>query len=87
LYLWGWFQDVSTSITRVRDGAPQRIPPSEFLAWAMMTGRLVEPAEYAILREMDMAFCAALSVEIAEANARRRAAQEQKAGAGKRKRR
>jgi len=70
LYLWDWFHEISNSVNRVIQGQPMRVPPSEFLAWATMTGRIVLSAEYAILRDMDAAFCSALAVEISEASAR-----------------
>lgn len=72
LYLWDWFHDISASVTRIIQGQPIRIPPSEFLAWATVTGRIVLQAEYAILRDMDAAFCSALGAEIVEAQARRK---------------
>lgn len=52
-----------------------------------MTGRIVLHAEYAILRDMDAAFCSALGVEIAEAQARHkgRAEAEAKAKAPRKK--
>jgi len=43
-----------------------------------MTGRIVLSEEYAILRDMDAAFCAALSAEISDAHARQRAETEAK---------
>lgn len=67
-------------MTRIVQGQPQRIAPSEWLAWATTTGRIVEPAEYAILRDMDAAFCAALSGEISEAHARQEAEKPKRKG-------
>jgi len=78
VYLWQWFNSLSVMMTRVIGGVVHHIPPSEYLAWSAMTGCIVEPAEYAILRDMDAAFCAALSKEIAEVHARHRAAQDEK---------
>lgn len=76
LYIWSWFLELSGSVNRIIQGQPMRVMPSEWLAWSTMTGRIVEPAEYAILRDMDAAFCSALSGEMAEAHARQRAADE-----------
>lgn len=63
---WGWYWEISNSLRRVSDGAVNPIPPSEYLAWAQMTGRIVWPSEYAILRLMDSAFCAMTGQEIKE---------------------
>lgn len=72
-YLWDWFFEISNSVNRIVQGQPMRVPPSEFLAWAALSGRIVLTAEYAILRDMDAAFCSALAVEISEAQARQQA--------------
>lgn len=64
LYLWDWFQDISSSVSRVCDGYYRLISPSDFLAWSTLTGNLINPMEYAILKAMDVAFCAETNKEI-----------------------
>ena len=61
---WEWYWEISNNLTRVVDGGVRHIPPSEFLAWAQMTGRIVYPSEYAILQAMDRAFCTMTGQEI-----------------------
>lgn len=38
---------------------------AEYLAWAEVTGRIVDPPEYAILRDMHKAWREAMTVELA----------------------
>lgn len=68
---WTWYWELSNSLRRVSDGAVNPIPYSEFLAWAQATGRIVWPSEYAILRQMDKAFCAMTAKEIEDYYARK----------------
>lgn len=68
---WLWYWELSNSLRRVSDGAVNPIPPSEYLAWAQMTGRIVWPSDYAILRTMDAAFCRMTAQEIEEYFARK----------------
>ncbi|NUM72732.1 hypothetical protein HUU40_00080 [candidate division KSB1 bacterium] len=63
---WQWYWEISDTLRRVTDGAPNPIPPTEYLAWAQMTGRIVWPSEYAILQAMDRAFCKMTGQEIKE---------------------
>jgi hypothetical protein len=65
-YLWDWYFDLSDSLRRVRNGACEPIPPSEFLAWREATGNIVYPSEYAILREMDGAYCDEMNKELSD---------------------
>lgn len=55
--LWNWYRDISSSIRRVRSGATEPIPPSEFKAWAEMNARILTSREYNVLRDMDRAYC------------------------------
>lgn len=64
LYLWQWYQDVNSSVSRTRDGYYFLIPPSEYLAWSKLTGNLINPTEYDILKAMDEAFCSEVNKEI-----------------------
>ena len=82
MYLWEWFEEISESVSRTREGTCHPIPPSEFLAWATMTGRIVWPSEYAILRAMDRTFCSAMNVEFEEYRARKQAEWDAKNGKG-----
>lgn len=65
------------------DGVPQPILWGDFLDWANVTGRIVRPSEYAILRDMDAAWREAMSVEMTDARVRIQAAAEAKAEATK----
>ena len=69
LVLWGWFFDIDSRITRVDDGVCRLIPPTEWLAWQQLHGDLVYAWEYAILANMDRAYCGAVNVEIAAGRA------------------
>jgi len=64
-YIWDWFCDLLAWFNAVKDGAAIRLPPSELLAWARITGNVVSPDEYAILRDMNAAWVAAMNDEIA----------------------
>jgi hypothetical protein len=74
-FLWDWYFDLSESLRRVRAGLCEPIPPSEFLAWREATGNIVYPSEYAILREMDTAYCDEMNKELADFQERQREAQ------------
>jgi hypothetical protein len=63
-------------LRRVRGGVCEPLPPSEFEAWATMSGNIVYPREYAILRAVDRAFCAETNAELADYQARQREASE-----------
>lgn len=63
-HLWEWYWHLSGRLRRTRDGAAEPIPPSEYLAWKAATRAIVYPHEYAILTEMDAAFCDEMNVEL-----------------------
>ncbi len=84
-YIWEWYFDLSDGLRRVRDGAAEPIPPSEFQAWREATGNIVYPREYAILRAMDREYCAGLNSELSDYNARKEAERAQEADKGRRK--
>lgn len=69
-HLWEWYFDMSARLRRVRDGACEPIPPSEFQAWVASTGQIVYPSEYAILGEMDLAYCDEMNKELDDYRAR-----------------
>ena len=64
-YIWEWYQDLSAGVGRISDGVCDPIPWSEFLAWSSVTGAVVFPSEYAILRAMDAVFCEEMNKEFA----------------------
>ena len=63
-HIWDWYFEVLDGFQGVVNGEPVPIPASEFAAWFALTGNVVSPEEYAILRRMDKARRAALAVEI-----------------------
>lgn len=64
-YLWMWFQDLNSSITRIDfNGYYCLIPPSEYLAWSKLTNQSLYPEEYDILKAMDSIYCKELNAEI-----------------------
>lgn len=54
----------------MRDGACEPIPPSEILAWQILTGTVVYPSEYAILAAVDLAYCDEMNKELDSYQAR-----------------
>jgi hypothetical protein len=63
--LWDWFTDLSARFLRIRDGVCAPIPPSEFVAWAQITGNIVTIREFEILSKMERAYCDETNLEIA----------------------
>lgn len=82
-YLWDWFFDLNDNFSRIADGVVSRIPPSEFLAWANITGNIVHVREYDILRAMDAEYCVQIQARLDNERKRRdeAAAQEREAAA------
>ena len=68
-YLWDWYFDLDAKITRISDGVCERIPPSEWKAWAELTGNIVYPWEFDILAAMDRVYSDAVTAEIAAGRA------------------
>ena len=66
---------------RARDGDAEPIRPETFAAHFGLSGTVVYPVEYAILRAMDRAYCAELASELKDYQARRAAEQEATANA------
>ena len=62
-YLWDWYEALSAGVGRAVDGVCNPIPWSEFLAWSSVSGVVVHPSEYAILRAMDAVFCEEMNKE------------------------
>jgi len=69
-YLWDWFWDID------RDRIDNN--PLDIKAWAELTGTVIRPDEVEILRQMDHAYRPAMSAEIADAQKRMAAEQNQK---------
>lgn len=70
-HLWDWYFDLDSKISRIdsNSGVQQRIPPSEWKAWADLTGNIVYPWEFDILAAMDRVYCDAVTAEIAAGRA------------------
>lgn len=84
-YLWVWYWAISHRLRRVRDGACEPIPPTEFLAWCTASGTIISHVEYAILCAMDETFCKEMNSEIADYRTRQE--EERKKEAEKARRR
>lgn len=69
-YLWEWFFDISSGVDRAGDGYCCPITFSDYAAWERMTGAIVKPEEYAILRSMDASFVEEMNAEIKAERAR-----------------
>lgn len=52
---------------RSGDGHCRKMTPDIYAGWAAMTGNLVRPTEYDMLRSMDAAFVAEMNRELAAA--------------------
>lgn len=48
---------------------PHLLTPPDWLAWQQLTGEIVRPEEWAVLRDMDAAHTAALRSELADQQA------------------
>ena len=68
-YLWEWFHGAG-SMRRYQDGYPCQLTPPEWLGWQEMTGNIVRPEEWQVLRAIDAALCGALSSELSDQRAR-----------------
>lgn len=71
IYLWQWYQEISSTVRRINEGLCGPIHPSEWLAWTRMTGNIVNHVEYDILTAMDRTFCDETNVELENLNIRR----------------
>lgn len=80
-HIWDWFAEVSSLVGRVRDGACDPIPPSEWLAWKTLTGNMIHPWEQETLFAMDIAFCEEINKELEN---KRAAYQDEMKNRGKR---
>lgn len=76
LYLWEWFHEVLQGHQAINDGVPLHFTWTILHDWSLTMGRIVEPAEYAILLDMSGAWCKAMGKEISEARAREKAEAE-----------
>ena len=60
LHIWDWFWDAHRG-RQAGMGGWLPLPASELAAWAKLTGEIVRPEEWQILRDMDRAFLIASS--------------------------
>ena len=72
-HFFAWFWDISNMIDRNGDGYCRPIAPGDYKAWLELSGEIVEPADYDILRAMDKAYVAQMNVEIQDDIKRRQA--------------
>lgn len=75
-HIWEWYFEVSDAVDRRSDGKCCPIPPSEFEAWARLSGNIVYPHEYAILRTMDAVYCDEMNKELQDYHTRTREQQK-----------
>src|SRR5690606_10437213 len=62
-YLWEWFWDASRGRQAGLNG-PLPLSGTEWRAWQEITGHVVRPEEWAILRDMDAAYLEACGEEL-----------------------
>lgn len=86
-YIWEWFRELSLITTNVFDGLYRPIPPSEYLAWQQITGKIVYSWEYDILFSMDSTYCDEMNKEIQARQSIRQERAEREAQVNSRKRR
>ena len=67
--IWEWFEDAG-DLRGSSDGYPAKLSATEWLAWQQMTGNIVRPEEWQILRAMDTAYISALRSEFSDQMAR-----------------
>jgi len=78
-YIWDWYFSLHEKVARYREGCYHPIPPSEYLAWATLTGIIVYPWEYDIMMAMDAVFCDETNKEIENLRIREREKQQSEA--------
>lgn len=86
-YIWEWFIDLNNAVSRIKDGICYMIPPSEYLAWCKLTGNIVYPVEYDILKSMDEVFCRETNLEIESVRSRQQEEQQRQVEESRMKRR
>lgn len=69
-YVWDWFLDLNDMVNRSGDGYCRRIEPAVYMEWATLSGHIVSPSEYDILKAMDHAYCNAMTSEISSRRSR-----------------
>lgn len=63
-YIYDWYCDIERGINRVVGGAVKRFTWQDLEAWRNLSGNLVRPNEFAIIKAMDLAYCEALEGEL-----------------------
>lgn len=86
-YLWEWYEDLRNWVSRISDGVCKYIPPTEFTAWAQITGRIIFPEEFKVLHEMDVAFSDEVNKELTAFRERRQEQQKSEIEKAKNRRR
>jgi len=76
-YIWDWYQELIRGVSRISDGVCRPIEWQTYLAWAKVTGHIVNTFEYFALMEIDHAFCDETNKEMAAYRERSRAAATQ----------
>lgn len=84
MYLWEWFKDLNSSISRISEGVCRLIPPSEIKAWSELTGNFIHPFEYDILNSMDIEFCNETNLEFKALRERQKEEHERRMAESKR---
>ena len=72
-YIYLWFWEINGMVDRAGDGYCRPITPGDYKHWIDISGNIVTPLEYDILRAMDVAYKTAMEREM---NERRLRAQE-----------
>jgi hypothetical protein len=68
-YLIAWFWDINSGVDRAGDGFCRPITWADYMGWQSMTGEIVHPFEFDILRDIDTAFVSEMTKEIQAARA------------------
>lgn len=71
-YIWEWFWELNGMINRAGDGYCRPISPGDYKAWTDISGNIVTPSEYDMLRAMDGAYKRAMDQEIEDRRTRAR---------------
>lgn len=60
-HVWAWFFDINLLIDRAGYGYCRNITARDYLDWERLSGEIVHPHEYDILRAMDAAYVAEMN--------------------------
>ena len=62
-YIWEWFWEINGMINRAGEGYCKPITAVDYKAWTEISGNIVTPTDYDILRTMDLAYRTAMDRE------------------------